>query len=56
MSEPPVGTMLRVGAPVGLGDHLMFVRVEEGPRGWVQHVNSSLHGGRVSWPVVRFWL
>ena len=56
MSEPPVGTMLHVGAPYGHGDHVWFVRVCAEDPGWMQHVNSSLHGRRVSWPVVRFWL
>ena len=53
--EPPVGSTLLKGAPVGLGDNLRFERVGDGPDGWVEYRNGGLRGRRVSYETVRFW-
>lgn len=55
-AEPPVGTTLKAGAPVGLGDNLRFDHLDNGPEGWVERVNGNPRGRRVPWSVVRFWL
>lgn len=54
--EPPIGTILRKGAPIGLGDCLQFERVGDGADGWVERRNGSPRGRRVPWRVVAFWL
>lgn len=54
--QPPVGTTLHKGAPIGFGDCLTFDHVDDGPRGWVERRNGSMRGRRVSWRVVAFWL
>lgn len=55
-AEPPVGTTLQCGAPIGLGDCLQFDHVATGRGGWIERRNGSMRGRRVDWRVVAFWL
>ena len=47
---------LRAGAPIGRGDCIQFDHVDVGPGGWIERLNGSTRGRRVSWPTVAFWL